>query len=66
MKANELRNLSIEDLKKKDSDIREDLFRLKFKHGIRKLENPAMLNQLRKNIAKIQTIIAEKNRDRSE
>lgn len=60
MKANELREMSPEDLQKKEKDIREDLFKLKFQHGIRRLENPAKLSQLRKDVARIQTILAEK------
>ncbi len=59
MKAKELRELSPEDLGKKEQDIREDLFKLKFQHGIRRLENPARLSLLRRNIARIQTIRAE-------
>ncbi len=59
MKAKELRELSPEDLGKKEQDIREDLFKLRFQHGIRKLENPARLSLLRRNIARIQTIRAE-------
>ncbi len=59
MKAVKLRELSGEDLSKKDRDLREDYFKLKFQHGIRKLENPARLAQLRKEIARVQTILAE-------
>ena len=59
MKAKELRELSPEDLLKKEQDIREDLFKLRFQHGIRRLENPARLSLLRRNIARIQTIRAE-------
>jgi large subunit ribosomal protein L29 len=59
MKAKELRELSPEDLKKKEQDIREDLFKLKFQHGIRRLENPARLSLLRRSIARIQTVRAE-------
>jgi large subunit ribosomal protein L29 len=59
MKAKELRELSKEDLHKKEQDIREDLFKLKFQHGIRRLENPARLADLRRNIARIQTIKTE-------
>ncbi len=59
MKAKELRELSPEDLRKKEQDIREDLFKLRFQHGIRKLENPARLSLLRRNIARIQTIRTE-------
>ena len=59
MKAKELREMSAEDLKKKELDLREDLFKLKFQHGIRRLENPARLNQLRKEIARVQTVLTE-------
>lgn len=61
MNATELRELSVEDLRKKEKDIREDLFKLKFQHGIRKLENPARLTQLRKDVARLQTVLAEKS-----
>lgn len=60
MKTSELRELSLEDLKNKERDIREDFFKLKFQHGIRRLENPARLAELRKDIARVKTIITEK------
>ena len=59
MKVNELRELSGDTLRKKELDLREDLFKLKFQHGIRRLENPARLNQLRKEIARVHTILTE-------
>ena len=60
MKVKELREMSLEDLGKKEKDIREDFFKLKFQHGIRKLENPARLAELRKDIARVQTVLTEK------
>ncbi len=60
MKAHELRNMTVEELLKKDREERENLFRLRFQHGIRRIENPAKLSQLKKNIARIQTILTEK------
>jgi len=63
MKAKELRNMSTEDLRKKQKDLREDYFKLRFQHGIRRLENPARLAQLRKDIARVQTIMNEKASD---
>ncbi|MDH4318281.1 MAG: 50S ribosomal protein L29 [Desulfobulbaceae bacterium] len=60
MKTSELREMSVEDLAKKETELREERFRLKFKHGIRPLENTAVLSTLRKDIARIKTIIAEK------
>lgn len=60
MKANELRALAIGDLLKKDKEMREDLFKLRFKHGIRRLENSAKLAEIKKDIARVQTVLAEK------
>lgn len=60
MKAKNLRSLTVEELLKKEVDTKDDLFKLRFKHGIRRLENPTTLNHLRKDIARIKTIIAEK------
>ena len=62
MKAKDLRNLTADDLLKKDLEIREDLFKLRFKHGIRRLENSARLSLLKKDIARIQTVLVEKDR----
>ena len=60
MKAKELRKLSDAELLKKHNELQEDLFKLRFKHGIRRLENPAKLGLLKKDIARIKTILAEK------
>jgi len=59
MKASELRQMSGEELNKKELDLREDLFKLQFQHKIRSLENPARLRQIRKDIARVQTILTE-------
>lgn len=62
MNVREIRQLSGEDLKKKEIDLREDLFKLKFQHGIRPLENPARLRQIRKDIARLHTVMTEQAR----
>ncbi|MCI5137906.1 MAG: 50S ribosomal protein L29 [Candidatus Electrothrix sp. AR1] len=59
MKASELRQLSDEELRKKELDLREDLFKLQFQHKIRSLENPARLRQIRKDIARVHTVLTE-------
>jgi large subunit ribosomal protein L29 len=59
MKAKDLRKMGREELLKKEKDLREDYFKLKFQHGIRRLENPARLAQLRKEIARVQTVMNE-------
>ena len=60
MKTKELRALGVDDLVKKERDVREDLFKLRFQHSIRRLENPAKLAVLKKGIARIQTVLSEK------
>ncbi|WP_319588135.1 50S ribosomal protein L29 [uncultured Desulfobulbus sp.] len=62
MKVKELRSLSVEELHKKNSETREDLFKLRFKHGIRRLENPSKIGLLKKDIARIQTVLTEINK----
>lgn len=59
MKAKDIRKMSPADLKKKEQDLREDYFKLKFQNGIRRMENPAHLAQIRKDIARVQTIMNE-------
>lgn len=60
MKIKELRDLTSTDLIAKGSDLAEELFRLKFQHGIRPLENTAKIRQLRKGIARVNTLLAAK------
>jgi large subunit ribosomal protein L29 len=50
-----LREMSEEELVAKERDLREDYFKLKFKHGVGQLENPSRLNQVRKDIARVMT-----------
>ena len=63
MKVQELREKSIEDLRSTASDIAEELCKLKFQHGIRPLENTARFSELKKDIARIKTIISEKAKE---
>jgi len=63
MKPKDLRELSIEDLVIKEKDLSQELFNLKFQHGIRSLENPAKLGVLSKEIARVKTIANEKRRE---
>lgn len=60
MKAKDLRQLSNEELTAKMRDLREDLFKLSFQHRVRQLENTGKLRQLRKDIARVQTILHAK------
>jgi large subunit ribosomal protein L29 len=60
MKLSEIKNLSEEELIKKDKELREELDNLSFQHQIRPLEDTSRLKKLRKDIARIATINREK------
>ncbi len=59
MKNNELRNMSLDELKTKDKELVQELFNLKFQLHTGRLENTAKLASLRKDIARIKTIMRE-------
>ncbi len=59
MKAQELRELSVEELNKKLDDLKKDLFGLRFQHAINQLENPMRIKAVKKDIARIKTILHE-------
>ena len=60
MKAKELKNLSVEELGKKLEELKKDLFMLRMQHATNQLENPLKLNAVKKDIARVKTIIREK------
>ena len=61
MKAVEVRKLSVEDLEKKLTDLKKELFNLRFQHAINQLDNPHKINDVKKDIARVMTILHEKN-----
>jgi len=60
MKAKELRDMSVEELREKEIELRQELFNLKFQKATGELSNTAALRNTRKDIARIKTIIREK------
>ena len=60
MKAKEINNLSAEELNKKLDELKKDLFMLRMQHATNQLDNPMRLNAVKKDIARIKTIIREK------
>ena len=60
MKAKELKNLSVADLQKKLDDLKKDLFMLRMQHATNQLDNPLQIAVVKKDIARIKTIIREK------
>ncbi len=60
MKAKELRELSIPELKERVAKLREELMNLRFQKAIHRLENPMRIRQVRREIARVLTILKEK------
>ena len=60
MKATELKNLSAQGLGEKLADLKSELFNLRFQHAINQLENPMRLKAVKKDIARVKTMIREK------
>ena len=60
MKLEELRKLSTEELNKKITESKEELFNLRFQQATGNLEKPSRLRDLRKLVAKMKTIIRER------
>ena len=60
MTAKEIRNLSTDELNKKLEELKKDLFMLRMQHATNQLDNPMRLNAVKKDIARIKTIIREK------
>lgn len=59
MKANELRELAEDELVRKKAELKDQLFKLRFQHELGQLENAAKLQTIRKDIAKIETLLTE-------
>ena len=59
MKPSEIRKMSVEELSKKRTDLTQELFNLKFQLHTGRLENTAKLVTIRRDIARINTIITE-------
>jgi large subunit ribosomal protein L29 len=60
VKARELRDLSEAELRQKEQDFTAELFNLKFQHATGQLENTERLVQVRKDLARVKTILREK------
>ena len=57
MKANEVRKMSGEELQTKLQDLKKDLFNLRLQHATNQLDNPIRIAEVKKDIARVKTII---------
>ncbi len=60
VKANDIRKMTTEEINKKISENKEELFNLRMKQATGSLENPGRINTLRKDVARMKTILNER------
>ena len=61
MKANEIREMTPAELEAKLGELKAELFNLRFQHAINQLENPHKIVDVKKGIARVMTILRQKN-----
>jgi len=62
MKANEVRSLGTSELEAKLGELKKDLFTLRMQHATNQLDNPIRIQALKRDIARVKTVIREKQR----
>jgi large subunit ribosomal protein L29 len=62
MKTSEMRDMDADELVRKQAELKDQLFKLRFQHELGQVENFAKLNTVRKDIARIETILQEMRR----
>lgn len=62
MKYEEIKNLSVDELKTKVNELREEIFRLRWQKEKGQLENTSKIKNVRKDLARVLTALNEKNR----
>ena len=62
MKASELRELSVGELKEREMTLEQELFNLRFQQATGEIENPMRIRAIRKDIARVLTVITEKKK----
>jgi large subunit ribosomal protein L29 len=60
MKINEIRDLSMDELQQKNRELVEELFKLRLRHASGQLDSPATLGHIRRDIARVRTVLVEK------
>ncbi|MBN2569065.1 MAG: 50S ribosomal protein L29 [Deltaproteobacteria bacterium] len=60
MKIEEIRNLNMDDLAHKNESLAEELFKLRFRHTSGQLDSPAVMKNLKRDIARIKTVLRER------
>ena len=61
MKTSEIRKMSVEDINKKIVELKSELFELRMKQSTGNLDKPHKINELRKTVARLKTVLNEKD-----
>lgn len=64
MKAKEIRSMSDKELEQRLLDLKKDLFMLRMQHATNHLDNPTKISATRRDIARVKTVIREKQLER--
>ena len=62
MKVNEIRELTTEQIEAKIEEFKDEIFKLRLEQATGNLEKPSRIHELRKDVARMKTILAEKKR----
>ena len=62
MRAEEIRELSVDEIRTRVAELEEERFRLKFRSATEPLESPVRLRTIRKDIARLKTVLSERER----
>lgn len=66
MKGKELRDLTYEELLKKESDLQAELFNLRFRLATGQLDNPMSIKAVKKDMARVKTVIRQKDMEKAQ
>jgi large subunit ribosomal protein L29 len=61
MKASELREMTVEELRSNEQDLRKELFNLRFQSATGEIQNPARIGTVKREMARVLSVITEKN-----
>ena len=61
MKVTDIRNMTAEELNEKLAELKKELFNLRFQHAVNQLENPHKITEVKRDIARVMTVLNEKN-----
>jgi large subunit ribosomal protein L29 len=60
MKSQDIREMTVEEIQDRLGELKEEQFRLRFRGATMELENPKLINQVRRDIARMKTILRER------